>query len=201
MRLLQFIVPPPAGVRLVLALACVAVCGCAANRVAQFTYERRLLSDADEKFGQKQYADALKIYQELVTSPSYSQTPAARQALFKIGYLNIYYDNPKADPGAALDAFNSFRVRYPDDNLIGEVNTFMKILVVLRSFKEQFDETTSRMKRLQSKSAATSGSLDSLLESVQRCSTERDSLDLERSALLKKIGDLEQTIVKMEKTK
>lgn len=191
----------PVWIRLVLALSCAAACGCAANRVAQFTYERRLLSGAEEKFAQKQYAEALRIYQELVTSPSYSQTPSAKQALFRIGYLNIYYDNPKADPKMALEAFNSFRVRYPDDNLIGEVNTFMKILVVLKSFEQQYDETTARMKRLQTKSAATNGSLDSLLESVQRCSTERDSLDIERTALLKRINDLEQTIVKMEKTK
>lgn len=152
----------PGWIRLVLALSCAVACGCAANRVAAFTYERRLLSDAEEKFAQKQYAEALRIYQELVTSPSYSQTPAARQALFRIGYLNIYYDNPKADPRMALEAFNSFRVRYPDDALIGEVNTFMKILVVLKSFEQQYDETTARIRRLQTKSAAANGSLDSL---------------------------------------
>ncbi len=187
--------------RFTVVLACITVCGCAANRVAQYTYERRLLADADEKFDQKRYAEALKIYQELVSSPSYSQTEAAKQALFKIGYINIYYDNPKADPKASLDAFNSYRVRYADDKLIGEVNTYSKILVVLKSFEEQYDETTARVKRLQYKSAAATGSLDTLLESIQRCSTERDSLDLEKSALLKKISELEQTIVKMEKTR
>jgi hypothetical protein len=46
-----------------------------------------------------------------------------------------------------------------------------------------------------------SGSLDTLLESIQRCSTERDSLDVEKSALLKRISELEETIVKMEKTR
>jgi len=52
--------------RFTVVLACITVCGCAANRVAQYTYERRLLADADEKFDQKRYAEALKIYQELV---------------------------------------------------------------------------------------------------------------------------------------
>ena len=102
---------------------------------------------------------------------------------------------------AALEAFNSFRVRYPDDDLIGEVNTYSKILVVLKSFEEQYDETTVRMKRLQYKSAAASGSLDTLLEAIQHCSTERDSLYVEKSAFVKKISELEQTIVKMEKTR
>jgi|GEM_PF-846365 outer membrane protein assembly factor BamD (BamD/ComL family) len=188
-------------VHLLIACVCASMCGCAAHHVTPVTYERRLLTEAEQKFEQKQYEDALKIYHEIVTSPSYSQTPAARQALFRIGYLNIYCDNQKADPRAALEAFNSFRARYPDDKLIGEVNTYIKILMALRTFQEQYDETAAHMKRLQTKSAATSGSLDSLIESIQRCSMDRDSLDIERTALLKRITDLEQTIVKMEKTR
>ncbi len=188
-------------IRILLALACVIACGCAAGRAAQYTYERRLLAEADDLFDKKSYPEALKIYQDLASSPSYSQTASAKQALYRIGYINIYYDNPKADPKAALDAFNSFRVRYPDDKLIGEVNTLTKILVVLKSFEDQYDETTARIRRLQSKTATASGSLDTLLESIQRCSTERDSLDVEKSALLKRISELEETIVKMEKTR
>ncbi len=188
-------------VQMFFALFCAIACCCTASRVAQYTYDVRLLADADDKFDHKKFAEALKIYQDLVTSPSYSRTASAKQALFKIGYLNIYSDNPKADPKAALAAFNSFRVRYPDDKLVGEVSTFAKMLVVLRSFEDQYDETTARMRHFQYKSAIANGSLDTLLESIQRCSTERDSLDTERSALLKKINELEQTIVKMEKTR
>jgi hypothetical protein len=183
------------------AAACAVVCGCAANNVAQYTYDKRLLAEADTKFENKRYSEALKIYQELVTSPAYSQSPSAKPALYRIGYINIYYDNPKADPKAALDAFTSYKVRYPDDKLIGEINTLSKILVVLKSFEEQYDETTSRMKKLQNKSAVASGSLDTLLESIQRCSSERDSLDIEKNVLQKKINELEQTIVKMEKSR
>jgi hypothetical protein len=175
--------------------------GCAASNVAQYTYDKRLLADAESKFENKHYQEALKIYQELVTSPAYSQLPTAKLALYRIGYINIYYDNPKADPKAALEAFNSFKVRYPEDKYIGEINTIAKILVVLKSFEEQYDATTARMKKLQNKTAIESGSLDTLLVTIQRCSTERDSLDLERTLLVKKIVELEQTIVKMEKTR
>jgi hypothetical protein len=188
-------------IRILLALAFVIACGCAASRASQYTYDRRLLAEADDHFDKKRYPEALKIYQDLASSPAYSQTASAKQALYKIGYINIYYDNPKADPRAALDAFNSFRARYPDDKLIGEVNTLTKILVVLKGFEDQYDETSARIRRLQTKTAMASGSLDTLLESIQRCSTERDSLDMEKSALLKKISELEQTIVKMEKTR
>lgn len=195
---------PPHLVRAVFRLCVIAavfLCGCAASNVAQYTYDKRLLADAEAKFENKRYPEALKIYQELVTSPAYSESPSAKLALYRIGYINIYYDNPKANPKAALEAFNSYKVRYPEDKYIGEINTIAKILVVLKSFEEQYDATTARMKKLQNKTAIESGSLDTLLETIQRCSTERDSLDLERTLLVKKIVELEQTIVKMEKTR
>jgi hypothetical protein len=40
-----------------------------------------------------------------------------------------------------------------------------------------------------------------MFDELQHCATVRDSLDSEKSALLKKIADLEQTIVKMEKSR
>ena len=191
----------PAAFRICVAAGMVFLFGCAASRVTQYTYDKQLLADAEAKFENKRYTEALKIYQELVTSPAYSQSPSAKLALYRIGYINIYYDNAKADPKAALEAFTSYKERYPEDKSIGEINTIAKILVVLKSFQDQYDATTTRMKKLQNKTAIASGSLDTLLETIQRCSSERDSLDLERAVLVKKIVDLEQTIVKMEKTR
>jgi hypothetical protein len=175
--------------------------GCASNMVSSYTYDRSLLTVADAKFDKKHYEEALKIYEELAYSPDYAQSTSARQALYKIGYLNIFFDNPKADPKAALEAFNMFKLRYPGDKLIGDVTTWIKILVVLKSFEDQYDEMSMRMKRLQNKSAVTTVSLDTLIDAFQRCSTERDSLDSDKSSLLKKIAELEQTIVKMEKSR
>jgi len=179
----------------------VCLLGCASSTVTSYTYDRSLLTVADAKFEKKRYAEALQVYQELAYSPDYAQSNSAKLALYKIGYLNIYFDNPKANPKAALEAFNTFKLRYPRDKLIGDVTTWIKILVVLKSFEDQFDEITFRMKRLQSKSAVTTGSLDTLIESFQHCSAERDSLDSEKSTFLKKIAELEQTIVKMEKSR
>jgi hypothetical protein len=175
--------------------------GCAASKVGTFTYDKRLLAEAEEKFEKRHYADALKTYQKLASSAEFANSAAAKTALYRTGYISMYYDNPKADPKAALAAFNTFKTRYPDDKLIGDVNTWISILVVLRSYEELYDETYVRMKKLQSKTAVTSGSLDTLIESFQRCSAEKDSLGAEKTVLLKKITELEQTIVKMEKTK
>lgn len=177
------------------------LCFCASSAVSTYTYDKSLLTVADAKFDKKHYAEALKIYQELAYSPDYAQMNSARLALYRIGYLNVYYDNPKADPKSALEAFNTFKLRYPHDKLIGDVTTWIKILVVLKSFEDQYDETLSRMKRIQSKSAVTSGSLDTMFDAFQHCATERDSLGSERSMLLRKIAELEQTIVKMEKSR
>jgi hypothetical protein len=186
----------------------VCLIGCASSMVSSYTYDRSLLTVADAKFEKKHYAEALKIYEELAYSPDYAQSNSARQALYKIGYLNIYFDNQKADLKAALDAFNTFKLRYPRDKLIGDVTTWIKILVVLKSFEDQYDGITVRMKQLQNKSAVlqnksavTTVSLDTLIDAFQHCSVERDSLNSDKSSLLKKIADLEQTIVKMEKSR
>lgn len=175
--------------------------GCAASKVGTYTYDKKLLAEAEEKFDKKHYADALKVYQKLTTSDAFANSAAAKLALYRTGYINMYYDNPKTDPKAALDAFNTFKQQYPDDKLSGEVNTWISILVVLRSYEELYNETFARMKKLQNKTVVTSGSLDTLIESFQRCSAEKDSLDNEKAQLQKKIADLEQTIVKMEKTR
>jgi hypothetical protein len=182
-------------------LAAVCLLACASSTVTSYTYDRSLLTVADSKFEKKRYAEALQVYQELAYSPDYAQSNSAKLALYRIGYLNIYFDNPKASPKAALEAFNTFKLRYPRDKLIGDVTTWIKVLVVLKSFEDQYDEITFRMKRLQNKSAVTTGSLDTLIEAFQHCTVERDSLDSEKSTLLRKISELEQTIVKMEKSR
>jgi len=191
-------------VALVACFACIGITlyGCASsNTVAQYTYDKRLLTAAESKFDKRQYADALKIYNEIAFSPDYSQSSSAKIALYRIGYINIYFDNPKADPKAALEAFNTFKLRYPRDKLIGDVTTWIKLLVVLKSFEDQYDDITFRVKRLQNKSAVATGSLDTLIESLQRCSAENDSLGSTKTSLVKKIAELEQTIVKMEKSR
>jgi outer membrane protein assembly factor BamD (BamD/ComL family) len=175
--------------------------GCAASRMTQYTFDKQLLSDAEDKFNKKNYKEALAIYQILINSPEFSKTYSAKLALYKIGLINIYYDNPDADINSAISAFNLYKTRYPTDPRIGEINSIIKILVALKSFEAQYDETSMKLKKLQTKTALTNVSLDTLLEKINKCSFERDSLSLERSILLKKINDLEQTIIKMEKTK
>jgi outer membrane protein assembly factor BamD (BamD/ComL family) len=162
-----------------------------------YTFDKKLLADADGKCKQKSYAEALKTYDEIVKT--FPQTSSARTALFKVGFVNIYFDNPLSDWNAALSAFKLFQKNYPDDPRIDEVNTWIRVLVVMESFSSQYGETSARIKSLMNKSTEVSGNYETLLEAIQKCSGDKDSLDNEKNALNQKIKELEQTILKIEK--
>lgn len=175
--------------------------GCASTKNVTVSIDHQFLADADAKFEKKQFTDALKAYQSLAYSSVYSLLPTGRMALYRIGYLHIAYDNPNADPKAALSAFKLFVQKYPADHLVGYATTWIKLLTVISSFQDQLDENATRVRKLQNKNGAASDSISFLSTSLKRCSTLSDSLNAERLLLLKKINDYEQTIVKMEKSK
>jgi len=162
-----------------------------------YTFDKKLLADADGKCKQKSYAEALKTYEEIVKT--FPQTTSARIALYKVGFVNIYYDNPLSDWNAALAAFKLFQKNYPDDPRIEEVDTWIRVLVAMESFSAQYGETSARIKSLMNKSTEVSGNYETLLEAIQKCSGDKDSLDNEKNALNQKIKELEQTILKIEK--
>jgi outer membrane protein assembly factor BamD (BamD/ComL family) len=171
--------------------------GCSHVTTTQYTFDKKLLAEADGKCKLKSYAEALKTYSEIVKT--FPQTSSARIALFKVGFVNIYYDNPLADWSAALTAFKLFQKYYPDDPRAEEVNTWIRVLVAMESFSAQYGETSERVKSLMNKSTVVSGNYETLLEAIQKCSFDKDSLDNEKNALNQKIKALEQTILKIEK--
>jgi len=61
------------------------------------------------------------------------------------------------------------------------------------------EKTSARIKSLMNKSTEVSGNYETLLEAIQKCSGDKDSLDNEKNALNQKIKELEQTILKIEK--
>ena len=171
--------------------------GCSHVTTTQYTFDKKLLAEADGKCKQKSYPEALKIYEEVFTK--FPQSPSARTALFRVGFVNIYYDNPLSDWNAALTAFKLFQKNYPDDSHMDEVNTWIRILVAMESFSSQYGETSVRLKSLMNKSTEVSGNYETLLEAIQKCSGDKDSLNNEKNALNQKIKELEQTILKIEK--
>ena len=162
-----------------------------------YTFDKQLLADADGKFKQRKYSEAITQYDDIVKQ--FPRTESARIALFKIGFANIYYDNQQPDWSAALKAFRLFQKQYDDDLKIEEVNTWIRILVAMESFTAQYGESLARIKKLKTTTLEKSESVEQLREEFLRCSFEKDSLNLEKNALTQKIKELESTILKIEK--
>jgi outer membrane protein assembly factor BamD (BamD/ComL family) len=163
--------------------ACAAVAllaGCSSQMV---TFETKLLVEADSLFrnGNFEYAKAryAKVHAEFPNSHS------GAQAQYMLGYLNLYYDNPFASWDASLKEFKTFAAQYPDNELIPQVNSWIRLLVVLQSFKRQYDisqaEVASLEKELQDKRQSSNphqieAKYEVLMEALQRSDNEKDSL-------------------------
>lgn len=124
---------------------------------------------------------------------------AARTSQYNLGYINVFYENPFASWEAALREFKLFVSLYPDDPRIDEVNSWIKLLVVMKSFKKDFLGTNDKLEvlqeqknRLQKKPQKPQADIESLNESLRRCYHVRDSLN-------KKSKDLENFILDLEK--
>jgi outer membrane protein assembly factor BamD (BamD/ComL family) len=170
--------------------------GCS-HVATSYTFDKQILVEADNKIKEKNYPEALKKYEEIVKT--FPRTTSARTALFKIGFLNIYFDNPQADWSAALNAFQLFQKQYGDDPKIDEVNTWIRILVAMESFKTQYGESSQRIQKLKKNTLEKTESVEQWRVEFLRCSLEKDSLNLEKNALIQKIKELEKIIQQMEK--
>lgn len=176
-----------------LCLLCLMGCG---GRV--LTYEQQLLGDADSLFRAGNYEYAKVKYDKIRSlKPSSS---AARIAQYYLGYINIYYENPFASWEAALREFKLFVSLYPDDGKADEVNSWIKLLVVMQSFKKDFLGSSNRIDSIkiaqqatvQNTVTKTNINIDVLTESLRNCYHVRDSLD-------KNSKDLENFIIDLEK--
>jgi outer membrane protein assembly factor BamD (BamD/ComL family) len=162
------------------------------------TYEQQLLRDADSLFREGNYEYAKVKFDKIRTLKPSSQ--AARTAQYYLGYINVYYENPFASWEAALREFKLFVSLYPDDARVDEINSWIKLLVVMQSFKKEFLGTTNRYEELKQQKDATetitpkvsTANIDGLTESLRNCYHVRDSLN-------QKSKDLENFILDLEK--
>jgi outer membrane protein assembly factor BamD (BamD/ComL family) len=161
-------------------------------------YEQQLLAEADSLFRAGNYEYAKVKYDKVRTvKPSSS---AAKTAQYYLGYINIYYENPFASWEAALREFKLFVSKYPDDQRVDEVNSWIRLLVVMQSFKKDYIGTTTELEELHKEKLEKSEAVQSkpsvdvrvLTESLRNCFQVRDSLN-------KKSKDLENFIIDLEK--
>jgi outer membrane protein assembly factor BamD (BamD/ComL family) len=155
--------------------------GCAGEMV---TFEQKLLLEADSLFHAGNYEYAKVRYTKLRTE--YPNTKSGARAQYDLAYLNIYFDNPYANPEAALKEFKAFATQYPDNELVPEVNSWIRLLVVVQSFRRQYDISSSEVDALEKELKAKRNEAgapqkigaryETLMEAVQRCYVEKDSL-------------------------
>lgn len=163
------------------------------------TYEQQLLGEADSLFKAGNYEFA-KIRFDKIRALK-PESSAAKIALYYLGYINVYYDNPFASWEAALREFRLYVTLYPDDARVDEINSWVKLLVVMQSFKKNYIGTTDsistlkQQKNISELAAKNTVPIDSILslnEVLRKCGHVRDSL-------IRKNKDLENFIIDLER--
>jgi len=144
------------------------------------TREQMLLNEADSLFEVNNFEYAKRKYLEIRDK---NDSIASPRAQFKLGYLNVHYENPFSNLNAALREFKRFTSDYPNHELVEEANTWIRILTLLNSNQKQYKLSEEQLKILNKKLEGTkhelrrSDSYDVLLEAVRKCYTEKDSLE------------------------
>jgi outer membrane protein assembly factor BamD (BamD/ComL family) len=184
----------------VLTFLAVAIIGCAADKFHSF--EKQLLFEADSLFRDGNFELAKIKYmkiRDMKPNPSVAST-----AQYYLGFVNVYYDNPFANWEAALREFKLFAAQYPDDIRIDQVNSWIRILVVMQSFKKDYLGTMTRLEDVSKQrqvdsrlmhehlQTQTKSAMDSLSAILRNCNEYRDSL-------VRKSHDLENVILDLER--
>lgn len=178
----------------ILAIIIAGTTGCGGRYV---TYEKQLLNEADSLFKAGNYEFAKIRFDKVRTLRP--KSPAAKIAQYYLGYINVYYENPFASWEAALREFKLFATLYPNDSRIDQVNSWIKLLVVMQSFKKNYMGTTDSISKLNRKQKELSrrgrkvptDSIRILNDVIRRCNHIRDSL-------VRKNEDLENFIIDLE---
>ena len=166
--------------------------GCAAKVI---NFEQRMLIDADSLFHAGNYEAAKLKYTKLRdTGP---QSEQAKTAQYNLGYINIYYQNPSTNPEAALREFKLFTALYPEDFRIGEVNSWIRLIVLMQSFKKEYQDTMNKIEQQikdkdQQLNQVRRVNVETVTESLRICYEGRDSL-------ARKVKELENVIVDLER--
>jgi len=178
--------------------ACAAVCtaaalaaGCASSMaVSVYSYEDKLLAEADSLFRTGNYEYAKLKYTKI--RDEYPKKLQGAKAQYSLAYINIYYDNPFADYNAALREFKRFAAMYPTDPRIDMVNNWIRILTILQDFGKNFYGSNSQLRALQDKQSSIFKNYSTIQDAYLRCDKTKDSL-------IQRIQILEGIIAEIDK--
>lgn len=166
---------------------------CAANTaVSQVSFDMRLMNRADSTFEAGNYE---KAKQQLLQIVEKGQSKMARAlAQFKLGYLNVYYENPFADYELALTEFRKFVKEYPNHSKIDEANNYIRILDRMNQINQISQENKSKVSGLSDKHSDMVNNLLGMQKAYLKSNSQIDSLK-------KRIRVLEAVIEEVDKIK
>jgi outer membrane protein assembly factor BamD (BamD/ComL family) len=133
-----------------------------------------MLVQADSLFRDEQYEIAKIQYTKI--RDEFPQSPSGAQAQYNLGYINIYYDNPFADFGAALREFKRFQTDYPNDKRIIMVNNWIRLLTVMKDFDDGYNKSTEQLKTYKEKQRSLLKNFETLQDVYMRYDGTIDSL-------------------------
>ena len=175
--------------------AATAVLHCAGGRLV--TVSNRVLSEGDSLFNSGDYLHAKMVYQKIRDSETDSMV--LQDAQYKLGYINVYYNNPFGDWEEGLREFQRYQTQYPNGRKSEEVNSWVTLLHSIESYQSGFNNSFSQAKDFKTRSSDEAKKVQSLMEALLKCETVKDSLIQEVNFLQRKVADYEELILKVQK--
>jgi tetratricopeptide (TPR) repeat protein len=130
-----------------------------------------IFDEADLLFQSGNYALAKKKYMEIRDNSRQKAVVALAQ--YKLGYINIYHNNPFADYDEALREFKLFLQKYDNNKLAENAKSWVKIITVLQNTKKSYDNTNEALRKKEQKM---SNNYFVLEDSLSRYQAIKDSL-------------------------
>ena len=130
------------------------------------SHQNRNLLHIRELLNQGDYEDALKECQQVLSLSS----PASPkdEALFDMGLIYAYPENPKKDYGKSLDAFKKLIKDYPRSPLVDQARIWIGVLVE----NEKLNQTNERLNQANEKLNQTIGKLNQVIEKSKQVDIE-----------------------------
>lgn len=160
--------------------------------IVRYSHFRQQLVHADSLFRTGNYEVAKLEY--ISIRDKCKEQEIAATAQFRLGYLNIYYDNPFADYEAALREFQRFQSMYPRHEKIEQVQNWIRMLTVLMNFARDYNGNIRELQNLDTQRDDIIKNYTTLQEAYLRCDAVRDSL-------VNEVKALERLIIKLQDIK
>lgn len=122
---------------------------CSSNKLVMGGSHGSVFDEADLLFESGNYELAKKKYMEIRDNARQKTVVALAQ--YKLGYINIYHDNPFADYDEALKEFKLFLAKYNNNSLAENAKNWVKIITSLLNIKKSYNNTSETLLKTEQK--------------------------------------------------